>query len=1140
MQPTFTQDEFDRNKEELSNSTFEQNSSKTLKDYFSDPDITYMTYMKYFPEFYQELRRNPGNYFEGATAETHDSYFNNLQERYRLYNRPPVDPKIDVAETGGSPFQDFKEFLGFERNPAIAELQQAGFSGYEEYQDPNRNVIGFKGFDNNSLLNLSYYMPRSKTPRDLKFALNTVFEKTGQKGNAEWAFPNDPDKGIAIKQEGANDNKYVIFDLPQFTPMRDIPDFLQTETMPMLGELLAVRFLGGRGTGRKIFKDPTQFPSGLQKVLEWGKTATTYGFGAAFGDYLRLQYGKQIGAHDRTQAEMATESGVSGLLSTAGVGTLDALARGLPLLKDLFRGEVIPDSVFTDLQESIVKAKRSAEGKKGDGTPVKIETPFGKASEEIFEIDTPLGNIIRSPIDTIGAAAEEITTKELDEAVQKLVPGARFILSNYSKAQYDRGEAVPNLTLGPAALDKIASEYEVLMLKESTDPKLRRIYKEILEGDEQLMRRFLNSLNKNIGADIDPGMQSNSLEKLFQADAYEQLDSMEKVTANALDAVLKNMGATDVAEGGLSLFKNVPDPLISTELFKKEQTRLREIKSGYTAPYRENFLEKVNDPRYEKLTSGAGKTRGPVSDWANIAKQAEGILKDFDATGAKEDLYQLLGSDGANTLRKLQGLGVKGEGGFVRPEYNLKELNDAREVLNKYASTQTDNQLSIQAARNLERGLEQQMYLTLLEGASLESGIPITSTKKLGQWMEQNEYGIDITQAAIDQRNAIYDAGVLADLERVKNPETFVLSLFDNKAGNVKNTKVETLIKVLTETNAPELNDIQGSALAVFGDYINKTKDGVAPSSIERTKRAKQFINDNKGTLKAFFPEETYGNLNNFKQFEKIIADIEQTQLAVDEIQNTFGKGYGEVITGVLNASSADRQTGDFLRRLNVLKPYLENNPILQAKSASVAKAWLLSNVMERGADGRSYFIPGKLDKILYEGFGPKATGLSFEDVMAPLIGPEGKKYVKNLEDLDLVYKRYNTRATAVKDVKEAQDLEAQTGYIERLLIPPLTQRGRRITAIRNTATLNSGRYLGELLLSPDKLDKAMKVRKRRLNVQSYLRYMAALGTLNFFDATNDYRNYNPSTKQYNKIKPLEYAGNSVDLILDKVGLGND
>ena len=35
-----------------------------------------------------------------------------------------------------------------------------------------------------SLINLSYYVPRNKTPRDLNFALNTIYEKTGQKGNA--------------------------------------------------------------------------------------------------------------------------------------------------------------------------------------------------------------------------------------------------------------------------------------------------------------------------------------------------------------------------------------------------------------------------------------------------------------------------------------------------------------------------------------------------------------------------------------------------------------------------------------------------------------------------------------------------------------------------------------------------------------------------------------------------------------------------------------------------------------------------------------------------------------------------------------------------------------------------------------------
>ena len=40
-----------------------------------------------------------------------------------------------------------------------------------------------------SLINLSYYVPRNKTPRDLNFALNTIYEKTGQRGINGGAFP---------------------------------------------------------------------------------------------------------------------------------------------------------------------------------------------------------------------------------------------------------------------------------------------------------------------------------------------------------------------------------------------------------------------------------------------------------------------------------------------------------------------------------------------------------------------------------------------------------------------------------------------------------------------------------------------------------------------------------------------------------------------------------------------------------------------------------------------------------------------------------------------------------------------------------------------------------------------------------------
>ena len=57
--------------------------------------------------------------------------------------------------------------------------------------------------------------------------------------------------------------------------------------------------------GDRYLKTQLQFPSRMQKVSRMGENLQLLGFGAALGDYLRLQYGKQIGAHDRTQEEVA-------------------------------------------------------------------------------------------------------------------------------------------------------------------------------------------------------------------------------------------------------------------------------------------------------------------------------------------------------------------------------------------------------------------------------------------------------------------------------------------------------------------------------------------------------------------------------------------------------------------------------------------------------------------------------------------------------------------------------------------------------------------------------------------------------------------------------------------------------------------
>ena len=65
------------------------------------------------------------------------------------------------------------------------------------------------------------------------------------------------------------------------------------------------------------------------------------------------------------------------------------------------------------------------------------------------------------------------------------------------------------------------------------------------------------------------------------------------------------MGASDV-EGGLSLFKVKHDPLISTDLFNKEQLRLEKL-GQVILRLVEKVLQTIMTHVIEKLTCGGGK-----------------------------------------------------------------------------------------------------------------------------------------------------------------------------------------------------------------------------------------------------------------------------------------------------------------------------------------------------------------------------------------------------------------------------------------------------------------------------------------------------------------------------------------------------
>ena len=293
-----------------------------------------------------------------------------------------------------------------------------------------------------------------------------------------------------------------------------------------------------------------------------------------------------------------------------------------------------------------------------------------------------------------------------------------------------------------------------------------------------------------------------------------------------------------------------------------------------------------------------------------------------------------------------------------------------------------------------------------------------------------------------------------------------------------------------------------------------------------------KFLKENESTLRAFFPKDDFKNINTLKSFEKnVLNQLEKEDALINQITTRAGdSNYTNVVKSVLEMGDSAKRAGDFENGLAFIKPFLDESPLLQKRTASVAKSWVVSKIMKRGDDGIWSLDPEELNKMLYEGFGPAETGKTFSDLFSPLIGSEGKQYVKNLEYLDLMAQRYQIRQGSIEAIDEAA-LTPGTGFIERMLNPPLTQRGRRITAIRNLAQVNSGKYIGELLLNPKKLDKAIKARKAKLNFQAALRVMTALGVNSYMDPAEEYSDYDPKTKKYLNSAQSRANRNAVNVI---------
>ena len=1069
-------------KEILSSRPLENQPDRTYGDILDDSQLALWGQHMFNPQGSADYFKNIGQ--EQLYAKKLEKIKNNIN----FYDRLPVQKEKTLTR--------FEEFIGKDLGFGELALADRIYSDYPgnvaktPYERPGQGIEqqirsrGFQPYDEfkyedkiNPLESISFlraFGPMQDSPRSVK----QYYDAVGIETTPKWTDPRNPELGVQVNPTGGqNQEDYMFFDSPVVTAR----DFV--EAGAIYGPALAGEILLG-SKGMKLFESRItgNIPSGIQKIGQMATLAASSGFGAAGGEAARLMAGSLIGANNLTLKEIAVESGITGAWATGGTFIVDA---GLRFLKGLYRftqGGEIPAGAYKDLEDLANQYRDSAKG-------------ISKQEEFIY--------------------GEEITVGDIQEAVSILMPEVKYAVGK-------------NATLGTTTLDELAFDLELTFLKNSEDPKLRALFLRIQQGEKDLMNRFINELNLQVGSQVDDTISGSILQKNIEDVGGAQINILEQASNKALNKVEDIISGRNVSEGGQALQKDVIADDLGSDTYQRTRKRIEEITKEYTKPFDEAYREVLNSPRYENLNTGAGQIQPNINAWKNLGNKSDELFNEFGSQEAREQLYEILGREGKETLIRLQGresvtktifnkkTGQPQEvvvaGKFKKPDFTLKELDNARVRLNDFASN-TPNPTAANAARSLERGIEKQVDRLFLEGASKESGIPITSVKKVKSWMADNNYGVDLKTAFMNRNQALKEARYQGIKEITRtNPENVVEYLFrTNVATSNINTEVENLVKILKTTDAPELLTLQQSAAnRIFNQLIEEG------TPVEIAKAFNKYLKENRGTIKALFPEGQYKEVTNFKNFQtNVLQPIEEATKQIAEIEARFGnQNFTNIIRGYLNQGRGFKEAVEGADNIKFLQEVIESNPIIQDQASSVTKGWLLSNIMKKQPNGTFALDPASLNTIMTEGFGPPGTPNTFKEFFSPLIGKEGDLYIKNLETLNTIAQRVAARAPAQEGLDKI-DLAPQTQIFERMFIAPLTQTGRRITGLRNFIGSKAGTVLGEALADPALLNRLLRNSESYVSVLQLIRTLNSMNTVASRDLASDYSFYSPETLTY-------------------------
>ena len=1023
--------------------------------------------------------------------------YNKAPIEYDMYERHPEYMKqVDYFNSGegqqrsqevfaqGNYPDDYRPFepqapFGIEKAKKIAAL---GFEPSSELTFDNfGDQAGFR-----SKIGLA---PRNLTKEDIKY----IGDQYGLDGTYRYINPSDPSLGLVYKAKGSDEEQLI--NTPYVTA-EDTYKFLINEVPAIAGDIAltvygAKKFepllKGGANAAPGLFRRSGQVLgiSGLSAV------------GAAGGDFLRLSAGLVAGAHDREFMDILKESGMIGSLAFAGTATIGMATNVIPKIWRNITGKDVPPEFF----EKIDDLMRQARASEGGANPTKAK--LVTSSDGVL-----YGNMgsVKEIQDGIALLAER-TGKEFN--------------------QY-------NPTLASATGRLEAADLEMVFLKNADDPELAALYQQIKNGNQEVIDRFLQALNDEVGPNLATSgatgaTTSQGIRNLVEQDVLAFEENSRAAVTNMRNNLI---GAEDPAIAGQTLLKQVEDTKAGDSMFPRTRTRLNEIRENYIKPFNQAWSDALNNPQYADLTTGAGYTRTPATTWSKATKkESDQLLRSLDSKESKDILMQMLGTEGGAVLKRLQGLGKEG---FENPNFTLQELNNARVVLNDFASNNPNLKGAVQYARNLERGIEKQINSLVDEGAKAQmeaQGIKVTK-KSLREYKQNTGYGEDLKGAWANQKEAIQlsNTEIFRSLNQQQPEKVVDFLLGSSTSGSNVNTRVSQLMKVLRAEGSDEVLDIQKG----IATYVQRNiLDQADKTPLQIAKDYREFMKLHRGTLKEIFGDNYKMFDFNPKQFQNnIIKQLEQTENIVAKMRARFGSATNpnpsaaNVVELLLETGKTQKLSGQVLEDQRYLMSLIKNNPELKEQIAAVTKRYINQSILKpkQGIAGGVEVDPAALNRLITEGFGPlDVTGpvLTFDNFITPLLGKEGKEYIKLFKTFNnLVQREIGPATSSAAEQSILREAPAtKIEYIKKFIIPPLTQFGRRVNAAEKRINEGSKRFIGEMLLDPDLFRMTLNYAEGRVKAQNFIRFLTSYGTVATQDLANDLDDYDIETKTQPKRK---------------------